>query len=318
MVRIGYALSSEEHTAPDLINLAKQAEYSGFQFAFISDHFHPWTDQQGESSFVWSVLGAIAQTTSKMQIATGVTAPIIRYHPTLVAQAAATAASLMENRFMLGVGTGENLNEHITGAGWPPIELRQSMLREAVEIIRQLWTGDRITYYGTHYTVEDARIYSLPKFLPPILVAASGPHSARLAGEIGDGLVTTSADNKVLESFNKYGGNGKARFGQIAVCYATTKKEAVATALKWWPNAALKGQLGQELRIPAYFESAVSLVTEEDIAKVIVASNQPDDHLAAIQKYIDAGIDNVYVHQVGPKQEAFFEFYQREILPRFT
>jgi len=317
MVRIGYALSSEEHKPLDLVKYARRAEDTGFSFALISDHFHPWIDQQGQSPFVWGVIGAIAQATQRLELGTGVTAPIIRIHPAIIAQAAATAAALMPGRFFLGVGTGENLNEHVLGDRWPAYDQRNDMLEEAVEVIRLLWEGENTTYYGLYYTVENARIYSLPDELPPILIAASGTESAELAGSIGDGLISTAPDAEVVQAFAGEGEPDRPRYGQFTVCCDDNTARARQTAHKWWPTAALHGQLGQELATPALFEAAVKSVTEEEVAKQIVCGNNPDEHLAKIQEYIDAGFDHVYVHQVGPDQEAFFRFYEREILPHF-
>lgn len=316
-IRLGYTLSSEEHAAADLVRYAAAAEKTGFSFAFISDHYHPWVDRQGQSPFVWSTLGAIAQATSTLSVGTGVTCPIIRTHPTIIAQAAATVASLMEGRFMLGLGTGENLNEHITGEGWPPIEIRQEMLAEAIEIIRLLWSGGFHSYYGEYFIVDRARVYSRPKKLPPILVAASGTGSAALAGELADGLVGTLPNKDIIDVFNETGGKKKPKYGQITVCYAKTESEAVRTAHEWWPNGALKGQLEQELRIPAYFEDAAATVRPDDVAAAIVCGPDPKKHLTAIKEYAAAGYDHIYIHQVGPDQAGFFKFYEKEILPKF-
>src|ERR687883_157173 len=188
MVELGYALSSEEHTPNDLVRYARRAEEVGFAFALISDHYHPWLDQQGQSPFVWSVVGAIAHATQRLRLGTGVTCPTMRIHPAIVAQAAATAAAMMPGRFFLGVGTGENLNEHILGDRWPEADVRREMLEEAVEVIRLLWQGGQRSHHGRHYTVENARVYTLPETPPPIIVAASGPKAAELAGRIGDGF----------------------------------------------------------------------------------------------------------------------------------
>lgn len=174
MVQIGYALSSEEHRPDDLVRNACAAEQAGFQFALISDHYHPWIDRQGHSPFVWTVIGGIAQATDRIRLGTGVTCPTIRIHPAIIAQAAATAAVMLPDRFFLGVGTGENLNEHVLGHRWPPFDLRAEMLEEAVEVIRMLWNGDTVTFYGSFYVVEEARLYTLPESPPPICVAASG------------------------------------------------------------------------------------------------------------------------------------------------
>jgi G6PDH family F420-dependent oxidoreductase len=317
MTHLGYALSSEEHTPHDLVRNARRAEEVGFSFALISDHFHPWIDRQGHSPFVWSVIGAIAQVTERLQLGTGVTAPIIRTHPAIIAQAAATCAALMPGRFFLGVGTGENLNEHITGERWPPVSVRQEMLEEAVEVIRLLWQGDTQSHYGLYYTVENARIYTLPRELPPIMVAASGPESAELAGRIGDGLIATAPQAELVEAFQSAGGEGQPRYGQVTVCWAEEEAQARKIAHEWWPNAGLKGQLSQELALPLHFEQAVGLVTEEELAKDVICGPDAQRHIKAIREYLDAGFDYVYVHQVGPDQEGFFRFYEREILPKF-
>ena len=181
MVTLGYTLSGEEHKPNDLVRHAQKAESLGFEFVSISDHFHPWVDKQGESVFVWGVIGGVAHATDRISLGTGVTCPTVRIHPAIIAQAAATAASMMPGRFYLGVGTGENLNEHILGDHWPAYDQRAEMLEEAVDVIRMLWEGESVTYYGNYYTVENARIYTLPDKLPPIMVAAAGEKSAELA-----------------------------------------------------------------------------------------------------------------------------------------
>src|SRR5881394_2507316 len=198
MLEIGYSLSSEEHTPDDLIHYAHRAEESGFSFALISDHFHPWTNKQGQSPFVWSVIGGIAQATEKLRLGTGVTCPTIRIHPAIIAQAAATSQVMMEGRFFLGVGTGEELNEHVTGATWPGPLKRLEMLEEAVEVLRLLWQGGYQSHYGTHYTVEQARIYTLPDEPPPIAIAAAQPKAAELAGRLGDALIGVSPEGETV------------------------------------------------------------------------------------------------------------------------
>jgi coenzyme F420-dependent glucose-6-phosphate dehydrogenase len=216
----GYNLSSEEHSPNDLVKNARRAEEIGFDFALVSDHYHPWLDRQGHSAFVWSVIGAVAHATERLRLGTGVTCPIMRIHPAIIAQAAATSAAMMPGRFFLGIGSGENLNEHILGDHWPPAPIRLEMLEEAVEIIRMLWEGEEASYYGTFYTVEDARIYTLPDELPPIYMASSGEISAQLAGRIADGLIGTAPLKKVMENFDKGGGTGKPRYGKVDVCWA--------------------------------------------------------------------------------------------------
>jgi coenzyme F420-dependent glucose-6-phosphate dehydrogenase len=313
-MEIGYALSSEEHAPLELVRNAVRAEDAGFGFALISDHFHPWIDRQGHSPFVWSVIGAIATSTSSLRLGTGVTCPTIRMHPALVAQAAATAASLMPGRFFLGVGTGENLNEHILGDRWPSASERREMLLEAVYVIRELWKGEIWSYHGDHYVVEDARIYTLPPDDLEVMVAASGPEAATLAGEIGDGLVSTAPEAELVEKYIAAGGSGP-RFGQLTVCWAEREADARRTSAEWWPNAALQGPLAQELALPSHFEAACAMVTEEDVAAHVACGPDPGVHLDAITTFVDAGFDHVYVHQVGPDQDGFIEFYEREILP---
>jgi G6PDH family F420-dependent oxidoreductase len=316
MLEIGYSLSSEEHSPGDLVRYARRAEEVGFTFALISDHFHPWIDRQGNSPFAWTVIGAIAQATQRLRLGTGVTCPLMRYHPAIIAQAAATAAALMPGRFFLGVGTGENLNEHILGQHWPPAPVRLEMLEEAVEVIRLLWQGGTQSHRGRYYTVEHAQLYTLPDHLPPIMVAASGERSAELAARVGDGLIAVGPNEKARERFDTAGGKGKPRLGQLHVCWAATDAEARRIAFEWWPNSALQGELTTELALPRYFESAVATVREEDVAKSVVCSADPARHVAAIQQFVDAGFDQVYVGQAGPDQEGFFRFYEREVLPR--
>jgi coenzyme F420-dependent glucose-6-phosphate dehydrogenase len=317
MTKIGYALSCEEHPPNDLVRNARRAEECGFDFALISDHFHPWIDRQGHSAFVWGVIGGIAQATERLELGTGVTCPLIRIHPAIVAQAAATAAAMMPGRFFLGVGTGENLNEHVTGEGWPAADERVAMLEEAIDVIRSLWTGEDTTYRGDFYTVENARIYTLPGSPPRLFVAANKPDAAALAGRCGDGLVSTAPDADVVAQFREAGGEGKPCVGMAHVCYAEDEAAARQTAHAWWPNSALKGDLSQELPLPRHFEQAAQMVTEDDVAETTPCGPNPDAHRQAIQEFLDAGFDDVYVHQVGPEQDAFLAFYEREILPTF-
>jgi G6PDH family F420-dependent oxidoreductase len=317
MTELGYAMSSEEHTPNDLVQHARRAEEVGFSFALISDHFHPWVDRQGHSPFVWSVLGGIAQATSQLRLGTGVTCPTIRIHPAIIAQAAATVAAMMPGRFFLGVGTGENLNEHILGDRWPPHEVRREMLEEAIEVMRQLWQGGTQSHHGRYYTVENARLYTLPRQPPPIMVAAAGPQAAEMAGRLGDGLISTAPDEEIVSTFEDAGGAGKPHYGQLTVCWAKDEATARRTAYEIWPNAGLKGELSQELPTPAHFEQAAQMVSEDAIAEEIVCGPDPERHIAAIQKYIDAGYGHVYIHQVGPDQEGFFQFYAQHILPKF-
>jgi G6PDH family F420-dependent oxidoreductase len=314
-VQLGYGLSSEEHPPRRLVELAVRAERAGFSFAGISDHFHPWTSRQGQSSFVWAVIGAIANATDQLSLMTGVTCPIMRVHPAILAQATATTAVLMPRRFTFGVGTGEHLNEHITGEHWPPIDVRLEMLEEAITVIRELWKGKNTSHRGRHFTVEDARIFSVPDVAPPVVVAATGMKAAEFAGRIGDGLVSTAPKAEVVDAFRAAGGRDKPVYGQVTVCYAADEAQARATAHEWWPTAGIPGELGQELRLSAYFEQAAQHVTPEEVAARIVCGPDRDRHVEAIAEFVRAGFDHVYVHQVGPRQDEFFAFYEREIIP---
>ncbi len=315
MTNIGYTLSSEERGPNTLVENAVRAEEVGFGYALISDHFHPWTSTQGNSPFVWSTLGGVAEATDSLELGTGVTCPTVRMHPTTVAHASATTAAMFDGRFFLGVGTGENLNEHVNGDRWPPFDVRLEMLTEAVEVIRKLWSGENVTHRGEHYTVENARLFTLPAEDPPIYVSGTGPKSTRTAREIGDGLVGTAPQASLIETFAEE--NDGPRYGQVTVCYAESESQARTTAHEWWPNVALQGELGQLLPTPKHFEQAVEMVSEDDVAERVACGPDPDDHIELIETYADAGYDHVYVHQVGPNQAGFFDFYEREVLPSF-
>lgn len=318
MLEIGYKLCSEEQSPEDLIHCAHLAEEAGFDFAMISDHFHPWVDKQGQSSFVWAVLGGIAQVTERLKIGTAVTCPTVRIHPAIIAQAAATIAAMMPGRFILGVGSGENLNEHILGHHWPEADVRLEMLEEAVAVIRLLWQGQQQSHRGKHYTVENARIYTLPDEAPPIIVAGSGPKAAQLAGRIGDGFCSTSPDKELKQQFDKAGGKGKPAYAEMTVCWAEDEAEARRTAFECWPNAAITGELSQILPVPAHFEQAAKMLKEEDVAEDILCGADAERHLKKLDEYIQAGYTHVWVHQVGQDQEGFFDFYQQEILPKLV
>lgn len=315
MITLGYKLSSEEHGAPDLVRYARMAEDAGFGFALISDHYHPWIDAQGESPFVWSVLGAIAQATERLEVGTAVTCPTVRIHPAIIAQAAATTATLMPGRFFLGVGTGENLNEHVVGQGWPETEVRQARLEEAIEVIRLLWKGGNQSHHGRYFTVENARLYSLPDTPPPLYVAAGGRRSAELAGRLGDGMIGTGPEGEVFAAFDRAGGAGKPRYGELTVCWAKDRATARRIAREHWPTSAMESNLSWELPLPEHFQSVAELVTEDQVAESVTCGPDPKDHLAAIRKYEKAGYDHICVHQVGKDQKGFFRFYEEEILP---
>jgi G6PDH family F420-dependent oxidoreductase len=267
---------------------------------------------------VWSVLGGIATATERLVLGTGVTCPTIRIHPAIVAQAAATTAAMLPGRFFLGVGTGENLNEHVLGQRWPATEVRREMLEEAIEVMRLLWQGELTSHRGRHYTVENARVYTLPDEPIDVLIAAGGKEAAELAGRIGDGLIGTAPDAKVLQAFDEAGGEGKPRYAQMTVCWAEREAQARRTAFECWPNAALKGPLGQELPLPSHFEAAAAMVTEDDVAEAVVCGPDPEDYANGIDEYLDAGFTHVHLHQVGADQEGFIRFCESELLPRYA
>lgn len=314
-IKIGYKLSSEEHNAPDLVANARKAEEAGFDFALISDHFHPWIERQGESPFVWGVLGGIAQATERITIGTGVTCPSVRVHPAIVAHAASTTAQLMPGRFFLGVGSGENLNEHVHGDQWPQPAQRIEMLEEAIDVIRELWKGKSTNHRGRYYTVQNAKLHSLPDEPPPIVVAASGSKAAELAGRKGDGVISTSPDEEVIASFDAAGGAGKPRYAEVQVCYAAHEDDAKKISLEWWPNVAMGGPLSADLESPQHFDAVAELVSMEDIQDSISFGPDPQAHLEGIKKYADAGFDHLCIHQIGPDQDSFLTFYRDEVLP---
>lgn len=317
MTHIGYAISSEEHHPNDIVRHARMAEDVGFTFSLISDHYHPWVDAQGHSPFVWSVIGGIATATDHLQLGTGVTCPTVRIHPAIIAQAAATSAAMMGGRFFLGVGSGEALNEHITGERWPETEVRLEMLEEAIAVMRLLWQGGNQSHHGRYYTVENARIYTLPEEPVQVMIAASGPKAAALAGRIGDGFINTSPDREPIEAYEQAGGKGP-RYGQMSVCWGPDAEQALRTAHEIWPNSGLPGELSQELPTPAHFAQASKLVTPEKIGESVVVGPDAAKYLAKIEEYVAAGYDHVYLHQIGPDQESFIRFCEREILPHYA
>jgi G6PDH family F420-dependent oxidoreductase len=316
-MRIGYFLSCEECGPVELVRQARLAEETGFHGLWISDHFHPWSDEQGHSPFVWSVIGAIAQATSAIKLTTAVSCPTVRIHPAIIAQAAATSAVMLEGRFALGLGSGEALNEHILGDRWPPAEVRLEMLEEAIEVIRTLWRGGMQSHRGRHYTVENARIYDLPARTPPIVVSGFGPKSIALAARIGDGFCTTMPDGDAVARFREAASGARPVLGGMKVCWDEREDSARATAHRLWPSEALPGELAQVIPTPAHFEQACTLVTEEMVAEKVTCGPDLERHAQAIERYAEAGFDEVYIQQVGEAPDRFFELYATEILPRF-
>lgn len=314
MTTYGYFMSCEEFTPEELLDQARMAEQAGFTALAISDHFHPWNDEQGQSPFVWSMIGAISQVTS-LPVTTLVTCPTVRMHPVLNAQAAATSAVLTGGRFRFGLGTGEALNEHILGDAWPQAPVRMQMLEEAVQIIRRMLSGERVSHRGTHYTVENARLYTLPDQPPPLYISGFGDRSAALAGRIGDGFVTMKPDGDLVAQFRRAGGGDKPVIGGFKVCWDTDRDRAVKTVHRLWPNEQLPGELAQILPTPEHFQQASTMVSEETVAGSGVFGHDPEEHLKAIRAFTDADVDEVYINQIGPDQRQFFDFYRTDVLP---
>jgi coenzyme F420-dependent glucose-6-phosphate dehydrogenase len=314
-MELGIALSSEENAPADLVRHARAAEEAGLGFGLISDHIHPWVEAQGHSGFVWSVLGAIAQSTDEFRIGTGVTCPLIRIHPAIVAHAAATVACLMPGRFFLGVGTGENLNEHVTGAKWPAPDERLEMLEEAIGVLRQLWKGDYQTHRGKHYSVENLRLFDLPEEPIEIAVAAMQPKAAELAGRVGDALVNVAPKQEIVATFDNAGGKGKPKYGQVTVCCAKSKDEAKQTAFENWPNVLVEGSASQELPLPRDFEQLVEGRGADELEGTIPLGPDAEVYLEELEKYDQAGYTHICIHQIGSDQEGFLEFAKRELLP---
>ncbi|MDG3010796.1 TIGR03557 family F420-dependent LLM class oxidoreductase [Rhodococcus sp. D2-41] len=317
MMVFGYHLACEEYEPKELVRQAVRAEAAGFDRLWISDHFHPWNEQQGQSPFVWSVIGALSQAID-IPVTTAVTCPIMRIHPVILAHAAATSSVLHEGRFVLGLGTGEALNEHVTGCRWPPSAVRREMLEEAVFVIRELLTGRQINFHGKHFTVENARIYTVPEEPTPLYISGFGPHSARLAGRIGDGFQCTTPERELLDEFRDGGGAGKPTQAGFKVCHAPTLDAGVELAHRIWPNEHLPGELAQVLPTPAHFEQACTLVPRSTVAESVPCGPDAKPFVDRIQDYIGAGFDEVYVQQVGPDQDAFFDFWEQQVAPAFT
>jgi G6PDH family F420-dependent oxidoreductase len=317
MPNYGYKLMSEEHGPTDLVRNASQAEEAGFDFVAISDHFHPWLTSQGHSPAAWTVLGAIAARTQRVGLVTAVTCPSIRYHPATVAQSAATLAILSGGRFTLGLGAGENLNEHVVGNGWPSPHERQDMLFEGVEIIQKLWDGEEISFDGAYYTIDRAKLWDVPQKAPALAVAAGGPRAARMSGEKGLGLFATEAKPELVQAWKQAGGKG-ARYAEVGLCWARDEKEAVRIARERMRFSLLGWKVMAELPTPASFEAASEYVREDDVAAKVACGPDPEKHVAAVRKYVEAGFDHIVLLGGGPDQQGFIQFWQKELKPRLN
>lgn len=314
MTEYGYFLSCEEFTPAELLKQARRAKQAGFTRLAISDHFHPWNDAQGNSPFVWSMIGALSQVVD-LPVTTLVSCPTVRLHPAVTAQAAATSSVLLQGRFTLGVGTGEALNEHVHGDRWPSFDDRAAMLEEAIEVMRELFTGRWVSHHGRHYTVDNARLYTPPTGSLPVYVSGFGPNAAEFAGRIGDGFVTMTPDTGLVRTFRDGGGADKPVIGGVKVCWGADRDKAVDTVHRLWPTELLPGELAQILPTPAHFEQAGQLVTREMVSDAVTCGDDVDEHAKTVRAYAEAGFDEVYVGQIGPDQEAFFDAYRQHVLP---
>ena len=317
MTKFGYTGMGEQTDARSLITNAVAAEEAGFDFAVFSDHFHPWLDEQGHSPFVWSVLGAVADRTEQLQLMTMVTCPIIRYHPAIIAQAAATVAILSDGRFTLGLGAGENLNEHVVGHGWPPADVRQEMLDEAVELMLMLWRGGSQTWRGKYFTVQDARLYDLPEQPIPLSIAAGGSDAATLAARVGEGLIATEPKAELVSQYRSAGGSGPT-YGQIPVCWAEDESTARKTALQMWRFGVPGWKVMAELPSPVNFESATQTVREDDVAELVACGPDVAKFVDGVKEFVDAGFDHVAIVQAGPDQAGFLRFWEQELKGALT
>ncbi len=316
MTQFGYTMMGEQAGPKQLVRDVAHAEAAGFDFSVISDHYFPWLDAQGHSPYTWSVLGAAAQATEHIPLMTYVTCPIRRYHPALVAQKAATIQLLSDGRFTLGLGAGENLNEHVVGGGWPIAPVRHEMLTEAVEIIRALWSGESVTYRGKHFDVESAKVWDLPDTAPPIGIAVSGPASCRLAGQHADVMIAVQPEEQLGEMFDAAGGRGKPRVGQIPVCYDTDERAAIDRAMEQFRWFTGGWRVNAELPLPASFEQASTTVREEDVTAKMPCGPDVERHVKAIRAFEDGGFTHIALVQVGAdSQDRFIDWAERELLP---
>ena len=311
-MKIGYKLIAEAYSPQEMVRQAVRAEEVGFDFVEISDHFHPWFDSQGHSGFAWSILAAIAMRTESIGLATGVTCPFLRYHPAVIAQAAATTALLSDGRFTLGVGAGERLNEHVVGRGWPAVGTRHEMFRESLEIIRLLWSGGYRSYEGKHLTLEDARVFDLPETPPDIAVASGGPASARIAAELGDAVFVTEPRTDITEAYAAAGGDG-ARYAEVPLSWAPDEAEAASSAREAFRFGLTGWKVQSELPNPVNFEAATAFITDDDMREVFGCGPDAATHLAVARQFADAGYDHLALINAGPDPEGFFDFFASEL-----
>jgi G6PDH family F420-dependent oxidoreductase len=315
MVALGYTMMCEQRSPKDLVADVVRAEEAGFDFAVISDHFHPWVEAQGHSGYAWSILGAAAQATERIGLMSYVTTPIIRYHPAIVAQKAATIALLSDGRFRLGLGAGEQLNEHVVGRGFPMVDIRHEMLGEAVEIIRRLFAGGYVTYHGMHYEVESAKLFDRPETPPAIGIAASGKDACDLAGRMADLMIGTDPKPELARMFGEAGGAGKPVVGQPAVCWGPDEAACRRLAHEQFAWSVGEWKVKSELPNTFNFESFSKVVSEEEVAETVPCGPNLDQIVQSVRQFVDAGYTEVAFVQIGPEQAAFCDLFARELGP---
>jgi G6PDH family F420-dependent oxidoreductase len=313
-MKLGFKLIAEAYGPVEIVEQAMRAEDAGFDFVEVSDHFHPWVGEHEHSGFAFSMLAAIASRTSSLGLATGVTCPLIRYHPAIVAQAAATTAILSGGRFTLGVGAGERLNEHVVGAGWPAVSTRHEMLREALEIIRLLWSGGYHSYDGKHLRLEDARVFDLPEDLPDIAVAAGGPEAARLAGELGDALFVTEPRADLIAAYEEVGGTGH-RYAEVPLSWAASEDQAAESARRLFRFGLTGWKVQAELPNPVNFDAATALITADHLRDQFGCGPEVERHVEIARPFVQSGYDHLALINAGPDMDGFFDFFTQELAP---
>jgi G6PDH family F420-dependent oxidoreductase len=316
MAQFGYTMMCEQSRPDQLVRDVQQAEAAGFAFSVISDHYFPWLEEQGHAGYAWSILGAAAQVTTRIPLMTYVTCPTIRYHPAIVAQKAATVQILSGNRFRLGLGAGENLNEHVVGQRWPAVGERHEMFAEAVGIIKALLDGEHVNHRGKHYQVDSAKLYDLPDQRVPIGIAVSGPESCALAGREADLMIATEPKPELGELFDAAGGRGKPRVGQVAVSYDPDKDAAIRRAHEQFRWFGLGWKVNTDLPAPSSFAAATQFVTPEQVAEQLACGSDVGEFVAKIKPYVEAGFTEIALVQIGAEQQAsFIKWAERELLP---
>lgn len=315
MTQFGYSMLTEQRSPKDVVSDAIYAEQAGFDFGLMSDHYHPWLEAQGHSPYAWSVLGAVAHATEQLELMTFVTAPIIRYHPAVVAQKAATVGLLSDGRFTLGLGAGEQLNEHVVGAGFPAVDIRHEMLAEAVEVIRKLFAGGYVTHRGKYYDVESAKLFDLPETPPKIGIAVSGKESCQLAGRVADLMIGTEPNPDVIKMFSDAGGQGKPVVGQVPVCWGNDENACRKLAHEQFSWSMGGWKIQAELPNTVNFEAFAQMVREEDIAENIACGPHTGKIVQSVKPFIDAGYTHVSLVQIGPEQKEFAEYFRSELGP---